>query len=222
MTLLSLLHVSTGVVAIGSGALALLSSKGSERHKTAGRWFVVSMAAASLLGALIAYFVDQALTLLVGLFSVYLLATALLTTHRRPKTTGPADSLLCVIGLAIGALGAGWGFEAMQADDGLKDGFAAALYWFFSGLAFTTGLADLVVINRGGVAGSIRLCRHLWRACFAMFIAVGSLFTGPGMVVFPEALQASGVLSLPEAMVFLTMCYHLVRQWWQARAQRPS
>jgi len=31
----------------------------------------------------------------------------------------------------------------------------------------------------GGVAGTKRIARHLWRMCFGLFIAAGSFFFGP-------------------------------------------
>jgi hypothetical protein len=41
-----------------------------------------------------------------------------------------------------------------------------------------------------------RLVRHLWRMCFAMLIATGSLFAGQ-MQVFPALLRKASVVGLP-------------------------
>jgi hypothetical protein len=35
------------------------------------------------------------------------------------------------------------------------------------------------MLVRGGIAGSRRIARHLWRMCFGLFIASGSFFRGP-------------------------------------------
>ena len=51
----------------------------------------------------------------------------------------------------------------------------------------------LRVIRRGGVTGAARLARHLWRMCFALFVASGSLFLGQPQV-FPAPLRNSPLL----------------------------
>jgi hypothetical protein len=38
---------------------------------------------------------------------------------------------------------------------------------------------DVRMLLRGGVVGSTRIARHLWRMCFGLFIATGSFFLGP-------------------------------------------
>ncbi|HEX4537033.1 MAG TPA: hypothetical protein VH140_08810 [Candidatus Acidoferrum sp.] len=35
------------------------------------------------------------------------------------------------------------------------------------------------MLARGGVFGTQRVARHLWRMCFGLFIAAGSFFMGP-------------------------------------------
>ncbi len=59
-------------------------------------------------------------------------------------------------------------------------------------------------------SGAPRLVRHLWRMCFALFIAVTSLFLGQPQV-FPEALRTSGALALPPALVLALLLWWLVR-----------
>jgi len=41
------------------------------------------------------------------------------------------------------------------------------------------GAGDLRMLVRGGVFGTKRIARHLWRMCFGLFIAAGSFFLGP-------------------------------------------
>jgi hypothetical protein len=40
-------------------------------------------------------------------------------------------------------------------------------------------LGDIRMLVRGGVLGTKRIARHLWRMCFGLFIAAGSFFLGP-------------------------------------------
>jgi uncharacterized Tic20 family protein len=35
------------------------------------------------------------------------------------------------------------------------------------------------MLLRGGVSGTKRVVRHIWRMCFGLFIAAGSFFLGP-------------------------------------------
>ncbi|MDQ3274540.1 MAG: hypothetical protein M3Q39_05785 [Actinomycetota bacterium] len=52
--------------------------------------------------------------------------------------------------------------------------------------------------------------RHLGRMCFALFIAVASLFLGQPQV-FPETLRSSGALALPPVLVLAVLLWWLVR-----------
>ena len=38
---------------------------------------------------------------------------------------------------------------------------------------------DVRMLVGGGVLGTKRIARHLWRMCFGLFIAAGSFFLGP-------------------------------------------
>ena len=71
--------------------------------------------------------------------------------------------------------------------------------------------SDITLVFRKRMSDRRRIARHLWRMGLAFFIAVGSAFTGPGASVFPEALRASGMLALPEAVTAVLILFWLVR-----------
>jgi len=48
---------------------------------------------------------------------------------------------------------------------------------------------------RGGISGTKRLARHLWRMCFALFIASASVFLARPHL-FPAIFRKSGLLVL--------------------------
>src|SRR6202051_1574854 len=51
---------------------------------------------------------------------------------------------------------------------------------FFMGSVMLLAAAeDVRMLVRGGVFGTKRIARHLWRMCFGLFIAAGSFFMGP-------------------------------------------
>src|SRR4029077_4013717 len=60
-----------------------------------------------------------------------------------------------------------------------------------------------------------RLARHLWRMCFALFIAVGSFFSIRERVakILPEPFTTAPMRRLPMLLVFVAMFYWL----WKVR-----
>jgi len=64
-----------------------------------------------------------------------------------------------------------------------------------------------------------RLARHLWRMCFALFIAAGSFFSIRERVtrVFPEPFTTGRMRALPILLLFGTMFYWL----WRVRRRTP-
>jgi hypothetical protein len=54
-------------------------------------------------------------------------------------------------------------------------------------------VGDLRAIRQGGLRGSRRLARHLWRMCFGLFIATGSFFLGQ-MKFIPQPLRIMPLL----------------------------
>jgi len=63
--------------------------------------------------------------------------------------------------------------------------------------------------------------RHLWRMCFALFIATGSFFLGQAKV-FPEELRIFPILAAPVLLVLLAMVYWWVRmRVWPPRWTLP-
>jgi hypothetical protein len=72
------------------------------------------------------------------------------------------------------------------------------------------GLLDLNAILRSSLTPSQRISRHLWRMCFAFFIATGSFFLGQ-QDVLPRAMRDSPALFLLAFAPFGVMAFWLVR-----------
>jgi hypothetical protein len=51
--------------------------------------------------------------------------------------------------------------------------------FFMGSVTLLAGAGDIRMLARGGVFGTQRVARHLWRMCFGLFIAAGSFFMGP-------------------------------------------
>lgn len=211
MSLIMIVHVTAGTISVLSGMTALSVRKGSRAHRAAGNvffGFTLIMAAA---GAFIAYRIPIMAAFLAGVFTCYLVATSWMTIKPRPGKTGLFEFGALLVALGVAAGGLVFGFEAAGSDSGLKDGFPAFGYFFFGTLASLAAVLDARLLVRKGVAGGQRIARHLWRMCLALYLATGSLFTGPGAQAFPEWIQGSAVLSVPEITVVLLMLFWLVR-----------
>ena len=77
---------------------------------------------------------------------------------------------------------------------------------------------DARVIWSGPLRGRPRLSRHVWRMCFALFIAAGSFFSIEARVakVLPAPFTTLPMRMLPIALVFAAMFYWL----WRIRGRR--
>jgi hypothetical protein len=67
--------------------------------------------------------------------------------------------------------------------------------------------------------GGPRLARHLWRMCFALFIAAGSFFSVRERVakILPGPFTTAPMRALPILLLFGAMFYWL----WRVRSRRP-
>lgn len=211
MAVITFIHVSMGAIAILAGAVALLTAKGSRPHRMVGNVFFGSMLIMAMAGIYIAIALPMAISVMGGVVAIYLVATSWAAAKRADGVVSLYDYLTLAIILGVVAAGIATGMEAQNSPTGLKDGMPAAPHFFFAGLAALLAIGDLVLIVRRGISGKQRIARHLWRMCFAYFIAVGSLFTGPGATAFPQAIRDSGLLNIPEPLILAIMLFWTVR-----------
>jgi uncharacterized membrane protein len=205
-----LVHVVAGSLAVLAGALALLTKKGAKSHRQFGKVFLLSMIVMAIEGALIAYLKPMMISVLAGVFTVYLVATGFAAVKTPAGKLSQFDYFAPILALGVAIAGSVYGVLALNHSTGLKDGFSADAYFFFAILATAAFALDIRMLVRRGISGAHRIARHLWRMCFALYIAVGSLFS-QGAKVFPESVQASPLLGVPENIVFLLMLLWLVK-----------
>ncbi len=211
MTAIAYIHIIMGTAAVLAGAAALITAKGSRRHRMVGNLFFVTMAIMALSGTWLALVLPMAISALAGIFTIYLVGTSWMAARRADGASSPLDYLALATALGVAVGGVSLGLEAQNSPDGLKDGLPAFPHFFFAGLGLIAAAGDLAMIVRRGIAGKQRIARHLWRMCFAYFIAAGSLFTGPGATVFSDEIRDTGLLSIPEPLILLVMLFWLVR-----------
>jgi hypothetical protein len=66
------------------------------------------------------------------------------------------------------------------------------------------------MLVRRGVSGTQRLARHLWRMCFALFVAAGSIFLARQQL-FPALMRKTGMLLLLSFLPLILMIFWLIR-----------
>jgi len=220
-----LLHIVSGTMGMLSGFVAVFLLKGSREHSIAGNVFVVTMLTLGATGAYMAVLKSQPGNVLGGLLTFYLVATAWLTARRKDREPGMIDWGLLVVILAVGSAELIWGAEAAMSPTGLKYDYPPGPYFMFGLVAVLATVGDIRMLVRGGIAGSQRVERHLWRLCFALFIAAVSIFLAR-QHLFPDFLRRIGALVFLSFLPLLLMVFWLIRvrfahaykQRWIARA----
>jgi hypothetical protein len=207
---LLLLHIIGGALGILSGFVAVSLRKGSRWHGMAGNVFFISMLTMSSCGTYMALMKSQASNVFGGLLTFYMVATAWVTARRRDGGTGIYGWVGLLAALALGAVMVTFGVEAATSQAGTKAGMPAAMYFVFGSLALLAAAGDARMLLRGGVFGVQRIARHLWRMCFALFAASGSLFLARPHL-FPAVLSRTHVLSVLGFLPAILMIYWLIR-----------
>jgi hypothetical protein len=172
-------HICAGTVGLLSGTAALSFRKGSPRHVMAGKVFVASMLTMAAGAAYLGVVKHQPNNIGGGTFTFYLILTAWLTARRRGRGTSPFGWAILLIPLALGTLAWMSGVKALRSHEDLPGGVPVGMHLFMASVMLLAAAGDGRMLLRGGVVGTQRVVRHLWRMCFGLFIAAGSFFLGP-------------------------------------------
>jgi hypothetical protein len=145
-----------------------------------------------------------------GMFTFYLAASAWMTVRRPANRIGTFEkaAFLAVLGCVVLALT--FGLQAMSGPTRTADGNSPALFLVFGSIMALAAVLDLRMIRRGGISGAPRIARHVWRMCFALFIATGSFFLGQQKVM-PAFMQGSPVLVVLGLAPLPFMIFWLIR-----------
>lgn len=200
------LHIGGGSIGLVSGATALLTRKGERLHRLAGNVFFVSMLTMAAVGAGVAPFLPERISSLAGFLTFHLVATSWMTVRRREGAIGRFETGAFFGALAI--LGAAVVLGMIARPTGAIDGQPAEILIPLGVVAAIAATGDLKVVLQRGISGRARIARHLWRMCFALFVAAGSLFLGQPQV-FPEWLRGSPIMIALSAAPLLAMLFWL-------------
>jgi len=193
-----------------SGFVAAFLRKGSRRHAIAGNVFVTAMMILSASGVYLAIMKSQPGNILGGTLTFYLVATAWMTARRKDGEPGTFDWCALLVVLAVAACELTFGLDAANSPSGLKYEYPAGPYFFMGSVAVLATVGDVRMLVRRGISGIQRIARHLWRMCFALFIAAASIFLARQQI-FPAFMRKTGTLFFLSFLPLLLMIFWLVR-----------
>jgi hypothetical protein len=210
-TILRYLHITAGTLTLLTGVAAMALPKGSSLHRKAGNVFFGSMLVLGIAGIVLSLMkVPNMGNIMGGTTAVYMVATAWATVIQQPGRTGLAEMALALLGLVVTAGATTFGVLATQASNGRFAGYPPLMYFIFAGvLALATAL-DFRMIARGGLTGTARTTRHLWRMSMAFFMATGSFFFGQPRFV-PTFMRETGLFIVAGLLPLALLLYFLVR-----------
>ncbi len=206
-------HIVAGALAMILGAVALLARKGAKVHRRSGQLFVCSMLTMGITASVLGPIAN-------GLMPAYFVVTALTTV--RPLTAWTrwvnVSALLVAVVLALGSMAKG--FTAFGTPGRTLNGVPFFMLFFIGTVMAIAAAGDVRAMWSGPFRGGPRLARHLWRMCFALFIAAGSFFSIEARVakLLPEPFTTPAMRVLPIALIFIAMFYWL----WRVRRRRIS
>lgn len=211
MNAITWVHIAGGLTALLSGAVAVTARKGGDIHISTGTWFFVSMLVLGVTASILGPLKTPPDSPIGGVMVCYFVATAWMAARRRSGTPGRFEKVACAIVLLIASLMIARGFmlaldPAAQVSEPPGPGALFAIGAF----CLLAGLGDLRWIICGKLSATQRISRHLWRMCFALFIATGSFFLGQ-QDVLPQAVRGSPVLFVLAFAPFALMLFWLVR-----------
>ena len=223
MTLLPV-HIVAGLTSIVSGYVAIFALKGATLHRRSGIIFVYAMLVLSASGAAIGMLKSQRLSAVQGLLTFYLVATALLTVRKRPADSRWIDIAAMIVGFSLASYEISLGFDGMHSAKRTVDGIPFPLIFIFASVASLAAIGDLRMVTAGGIQRSRRIARHLWRMCYALFVASGSFFLGQAQV-FPKPIRIFPLLAIPAFLPLLLLLYWMVKvlftKWYRRNLGAP-
>ncbi|HEV3050689.1 MAG TPA: hypothetical protein VGX50_10285 [Longimicrobium sp.] len=211
MRITLLVHIAAGGVGIVSGYLAVFAAKGGRLHRRAGIVFVWSMSVMAAMGAGMAAARAQVSNVVAGVLAAYLVVTALTAVRPQSAASRRVETGGMLLALATGVAALAIGVRSLAAQ-GMSPNF---IFVVFGAVALLSALGDARMLRVGGLRGPRRLARHLWRMCFALFVAAGSFFLGQADE-FSERLRVWPVLATLSFLPLLLMAYWL----WRVRRRQ--
>jgi hypothetical protein len=208
-------HFAAGLVGIVAGTIALSVAKGGRLHKQSGIAFTWAMVVLGLTAAAIGTYENRPGQVFAGLLVAYLVVSAMTTVKPLPGIGQRFNVALMVLAFAY-AVASLYGGVTEWLDPTVEVvGRPRVVPPLVAGtVVLLAAIGDLRAIRAGGLRGSRRLARHLWRMCFGLFIATGSFFLGQ-MKFIPEPVRIVPLLLVLAFAPILCLFYWM----WRVRVR---
>ena len=151
--------------------------------------------------------------------TVYFVLTALMTVRAVSPWTRRINVAMLMVAVGLAVIDILGGVKAFNSPRGVLNGVPFPMHFFIAGVMILAAIGDVRIMLAGMPRGGPRLARHLWRMCFALFIAAGSFFSIRARVakILPAPFTTVPMRALPILLLFGAMFYWL----WRVRSRRP-
>ena len=219
-TILLPMHIVAGLISIVTGFIALYALKGARLHRQTGTIFVYAMLVMASCGLIMAIMKSQPANIAGGSIAIYLVSTGVLALRARDDRSRWLDGAGMIAGFTICGVCTAMALTALNNQNRTINGVPYQMLLLFAVVTLLAALGDVRSVVANGLHGAHRIARHLWRMCFAMFVATGSFFLGQAKV-FPKPIRIIPLLAVPVVLVLLTMFYWMFRvsftKWYRRR-----
>jgi uncharacterized membrane protein len=216
MTVPLIVHVSAGLAGLLTGYIALFAAKGGSLHRRSGLLFVYVMVVMALTGAVIAVWElsrpspksGLEATSLMGLFTAYLVVTALTAVRSPSIWSRRLDLIGLPLATAIGVGQLALGIRALTDPDSRQIVMLTTVELIFGTIALIAAASDFRIIRSVPLTGTKRIARHLWRMLLALWVAALSFFPRLSKF-FPKPLGS--LVAVPMLVVLVALIYWMWR-----------
>jgi len=232
------IHIAAGGLAIILGAVALSVKKGGAIHRRSGLLFVYAMLIMGVSASILSLLDRRGgANLLAGVLTAYFVGTALTTVRPVSSRTRRINAVALTVAVVLAVTCAFSGVRMINTPgrdlNGVPNQTAGMMSALIGVLLVMAAAGDMRIMRSGMPRGGPRLARHLWRMCFALFIAAGSFFSIRERVatILPEPFTTGPMRALPILLVFAAMFYWLwrvskcgrvVRRGSECQAENPA
>jgi uncharacterized membrane protein len=216
------IHIAAGALAIILGAVALSVKKGGTTHRRSGLLFVYAMLIMAVSASMLSLLKGRGEgNVLAGVLTAYFVGTALTTVRPVSSWTRRINAVALTVAVVLAAGCAFTGARMVNTPghdlNGVPNQTAGMMSLIIGVLLVMAAAGDVRIMRFGMPRGGPRLARHLWRMCFALFIAAGSFFSLRERVahVLPQPFTSGPMRALPIVLLFGAMFYWL----WRVRGR---
>jgi hypothetical protein len=144
-----------------------------------------------------------------GILTIYLVTTAWLTVRRKNRETSIFDWTALLIPLTVGVSSVTLGIQKLNNPASFHDGVPVGMNFFLGTVVLLAAAGDVRMLIRG-LSAMQRIARHLWRMCFGLFFASGSIFIARPHL-FPAWFSTTHILLLLGVLPLLLLIFWLIR-----------